>query len=136
MFKRRLSIVGYVLIGVVLIAIGGTIALAAGDGVRVDLNANGQSVELKRGQVLTVALEASPGTGYGWEVVDLQGNVLQQVGEKDFKARSDLLGALGEEILRFKAAQSGEATLNLVYHRSWEKDVEPLKTFTLQVTVR
>jgi len=45
-----------------------------------------------------------------------------------------MVGAGGWEIFRFKAVNAGHMTLELVYHRSWE-DAEPLKTFSIQVTV-
>ncbi|MFC1636586.1 protease inhibitor I42 family protein [Planctomycetota bacterium] len=45
------------------------------------------------------------------------------------------LGAGGWEIFRFKTASAGQITLKLVYHRPWE-NVEPLKTFSIEVIVQ
>jgi inhibitor of cysteine peptidase len=97
---------------------------------------NGSAVELAVGQALVIRLESNPTTGYSWQVAEIDGAVLKQVGEAAFEAQSDLLGAPGAETLRFEASGSGQATLKLVYHRPWEKDVEPLETFTVAVTVR
>ncbi|MBN1505566.1 MAG: protease inhibitor I42 family protein, partial [Sedimentisphaerales bacterium] len=41
----------------------------------------------------------------------------------------------GWESFDFKAVHPGQMTLKLVYRRPWEEGVEPLKTFSLQVTV-
>jgi predicted secreted protein len=39
-------------------------------------------------------------------------------------------------VFRFAAAASGQTTLTLLYHRSFEPDVPPLKTFTAPIVVR
>jgi inhibitor of cysteine peptidase len=116
------------------------VALAAGCGrseeIALDADDNGRQIEAKKGQVLAVTLESNPTTGYQWEWVPSQEDVLQQVGEAEFQPRSDLVGAPGTQTLRFKAVKAGQTTLELVYRRSWEKDVEPLEAFTAQVVVR
>ena len=102
--------------------------LSAGD--------NGRKIELNKGQILVVTLEANPSTGYTWEVAELEKNFLRQIGETEFQPESDLLGAKGMQTLRFEAVNAGQTSLKLVYHRPWEKDVEPLQTFSIQVVVR
>jgi len=108
--------------------------------VNVNEEDDGSQVELEQGQVLVVTLESNPTTGYGWEVVETQESILQQMGEAEFKqsqtGEPPLVGAGGWEIFRFKTISAGKMTLQLVYRRSWEEGVEPLKTFTLQVVVR
>jgi len=106
----------------------------------VDVNEadNGGQVELELGKLLVVTLESNPSTGYRWELVENNDSVLKQFGQVEFKSSdtgdSPMVGAGGWEIFRFKAVSAGQATLGLVYHRSWE-DAEPLKTFSIQVTV-
>ena len=91
------------------------------------------------GQVFTVTLESNPSTGYRWEWVDHQDSIVEQMGEAQFKPRETgdppLVGAGGWESFDFKAVSQGQMTLKLVYRRPWEEGVEPLKTFSLQVTV-
>jgi inhibitor of cysteine peptidase len=53
----------------------------------------------------------------------------------EFEPKSDLVGAPGVETLRFQAVDSGETTLQLVYHRPWEAGVAPLETFAALVIV-
>jgi inhibitor of cysteine peptidase len=100
---------------------------------------NGEQVQLASGQVLEVTLESNPTTGYSWEVSDVDGTVLSQVGEAEFqeapKESEEMVGVGGTETFRFSAA-AGETTLTLVYHRPWEEDVEPLETYTVDVVVR
>lgn len=65
-------------------------------------------------------------------------SILEQLGQAEFKSSepSDppTVGVGGWEIFRFKAVSAGQMALELVYHRSWE-DVEPSKTFSIQVAV-
>ena len=105
--------------------------------VKATIDDNGREKQLKKGQTLVVTLEGNPTTGYSWEVAEpLDEQVLRQVGEAEFKQESDLVGAGGVQILRFEAVSAGTMTLKLVYHRPWEKDVEPLETYSIQVVVR
>lgn len=97
---------------------------------------DGQEVTLQKGQVLVIALPGNPSTGYGWQMVDAEGAILRQVGEPEFEADSELVGAPGTITLRFEAAEAGQMDLTLAYQRPWEADVEPLDTFTVQVTVK
>lgn len=112
---------------------------AALDAVALGAEDDGSQVELAAGQVLEVTLESNPTTGYGWEVSEVDGAVLAQEGEAQFQEAptegEQVVGAGGVQTFRFTASP-GETTLTLVYRRSWEKDVDPLETFTVQVTVR
>jgi len=104
---------------------------------KASMDDNGREMQLKKGQTLVVTLEGNPTTGYSWEVAEpLDEQVLRQAGEPEFKAESEALGAGGVQILRFEAVNAGKITLKLAYRRSWEKGVEPLNTFSLQVIVR
>ncbi len=104
--------------------------------VILDVQANGSRVELAKGQALTISLEGNPSTGYSWEVAESDQVVVRQVGEPEFAAQSNLLGAAEMETLHFEAVGAGQTTLKLVYHRPWEKDVEPLQTFAIEVVVK
>ena len=128
-------VVGLVVALVALAGCGakvGDVALSAAD--------EGRQIELSRGQGLAIALASNPSTGYRWEVDGLEDTVLEQVGEAEFQeagsGNAPLVGAGGTETLRFQAESAGTATLRLVYHRPWERGVEPLETFEVQVVVR
>jgi inhibitor of cysteine peptidase len=92
------------------------------------------TVQMKLGDTLEIALEGNPTTGYTWAVASKVAQ-LQQQGEWELKRDSNLIGAGGTIILRFKAVREGEATLQLIYHRVWEKGVPPVKTFEVKVVV-
>jgi len=104
--------------------------------VRLGADDDGRQVELEAGQTLAIGLESNPTTGYTWEVAELDEHILRQVGETEFEPESGAIGAGGVETLRFETVSAGQTALRLVYHRPWEKDVEPLATFSVQVVVR
>lgn len=97
---------------------------------------NGSQIKLNKGQKVATTLEANPTTGYTWELAELNSNLLRQVGEMGYNPESNKLGSGGTQTLHIEAVDVGKTTLKLVYHRPWEKDVEPLKTFSLQVVIQ
>jgi len=127
--KKRLFLIASVLLALVV---------TAGCTKTVDVNdeMNGGSVVLEQGQTLVLKLASNPTTGYDWEIVDLDTAILEQVGEVDYKSDSVLIGSGGVNTYTFKAVGSGNMQLFLVYHRSWEKDIPPIETFELDVTVK
>jgi parallel beta-helix repeat protein len=106
--------------------------------VNVNDNDNGGQVTLRLGQILAVTLESNPTTGYSWSPVEKQDSILEKFGDSlYFPSEQDdgTVGAGGWEILYFKSINIGQETLELVYRRSWETDVEPIKTFSINVVV-
>ena len=124
----------------ILIALLALALLAAGCGaseaVQVGPDDNGQQFELKAGQELIVTLAANPTTGYSWDVGESSEAVIRAVGEPEFASESNLMGAGGTQTMHFEAVEAGQSTLTLVYNRPWEKDVEPIETFSIVVVVR
>jgi len=78
----------------------------------------------------------SPTTGYTWEQTTGDGAIVKLDGDPLYTSESNLVGAGGTYLFRFSAVAPGETSLTLIYHRSFESGVPPLKTFTVLVTVR
>ena len=133
--ETKTSIAGGVLI-ILLTLIGILMTYTPGERQLTEAD-NGSTVELTRGQVLNITMEANPTTGYTWDVIEAPDEqVMRQVGEIAFTPESDAIGAGGVQIIRFEVINEGRTSLTLVYHRPWETDVEPLKTFSVQVVVQ
>lgn len=100
--------------------------------------ANNTKVDLKRGELLTLRLEATAGTGYTWQVVKVAEKVLAARGKPEF-VRPDkdrkVVGGKGAQVIRFEAVSAGTTDLELHYRRPFEKDKRPAKTFKVMVTV-
>lgn len=95
----------------------------------------GSTVNLKLGQIMDITLEGNPTTGYTWEVAPDSGTLLAQQGEWEFTPDSNALGSGGTVTLRFKAIQSGNAVLKLIYHRTFEPEAQPIHTFEINLVV-
>lgn len=93
----------------------------------------GGQIQLATGQVLAVRLRANPSTGYLWQVVQVDEQILRPVGSTAYEPDSDLLGAPGTVTLRFQPVAAGKTDLALIYHRPWEKE-GVLADFSLEVT--
>jgi len=96
---------------------------------------HGSEVTVSKGQIVELQLASNPSTGYTWEISELDTDLLDWSGEVEYTSQSDLAGAGGVEIFRFKARNTGRSQLSLIYHRSWEEDVEPETVFTITVIV-
>lgn len=99
---------------------------------------NGNQVTVKVDQTINLQLEANPSTGFGWEVSQVDTTLLAQKGDKTYAPASQnkpVAGGGGWEYFRFAVQQKGETTLKLIYHRSWEKGVEPAKTFEVKIQI-
>ncbi|MEA3376320.1 MAG: protease inhibitor I42 family protein [Chloroflexota bacterium] len=57
---------------------------------------DGSQVELVEGQTFTVSLEGNPTTGYTWEAVKHDQQILRQVGEPGFTPRVRSVGRVGD----------------------------------------
>ena len=106
----------------------------ASDSPDSDEGNSGSDVTVRVGRTFTINLEGNPTTGYRWEVVEYDERMLKLTGE-DYTSSSDRIGAGGIQEFTFTASQAGRTKVELVYRRPWEKDVEPLRTFTAKVRV-
>jgi inhibitor of cysteine peptidase len=104
---------------------------AAARVVSVGASANGKSFELKRGDTLVVRLDANPTTGYDWAIVG-KPKCLRLVGRSFVAPPPGLVGAGGTDVFRF-SVKKGRGKLQLVYRRSWEKGIPPLRSFALTI---
>jgi len=93
------------------------------------------TVTLKVGNLLEVSLEGNPTTGYTWELAPGGGVLLSRQGASEFKPNTKAMGSGGVVTLRFKAVQEGRMKLKLVYHRTFEPNVPPVKSFDVDLVV-
>ena len=104
----------------------------------VNATSDGGAVSLKKGDTLVVTLDANLTTGYRWETTAGTGPVLWLLGTPDYLPQTvapGTVGAPGDTVFRYRAAEPGTTTLELGYLRPFEKGVAPAKTVRYQVTV-
>lgn len=98
---------------------------------------NGSHINMRVGEQIVITLEDNPSTGYTWEAKDLDTGMFTIAGEPTFiSSNPGQVGSGGTLTLSFKAEKPGTGSLTLVYRRPWETGVNPIKTFTVNVTVK
>jgi inhibitor of cysteine peptidase len=107
----------------------------AGEAMKLYENDSGKTVEICVGDELEVVLPGKPTTGFIWEVSSLDTHVLNQ-GEAHFIASDKAIGSGGMEIIKFHAIAAGTSVVRLIYHRSFEPNMPPLKTFKVTVNIK
>ena len=104
--------------------------------LRLSEKDNGKQVHLRSGQSMDIVLFENATTGYQWQIVSIDKDILVEAEKPDFEPASGLLGAGGKKTYHFKAASPGKTELRFAYRRPWEANVSPIKTFTVWITVR
>ena len=97
---------------------------------------NGRKVLVPIDSVLEVKLETRLGTGYSWKVVEFNAGLLEFLEDSVVKASGEkLVGTKEHHLFRFRAKATGLTALKMHYHRQWEKDVPPLKTYEIKLQI-
>ena len=96
---------------------------------------NGTTLDLRAGDRFQVKLRGNPSTGYQWEPLRWDQAVTKAIGEPAYARDNVAVGSGGEYLFTFEAGVPGQTTVQLVYHRPWEKDIPPLQTFEVKVVV-
>ncbi|MBW1783783.1 MAG: protease inhibitor I42 family protein [Deltaproteobacteria bacterium] len=95
-----------------------------------------RTIEMRVGDVLEIILKGNPTTGYTWDVGSFDKDILKQAGKAEFVPDKMIRGSGGNVILRFEALKVGKVFLKLIYHRTFEKNKPPIKTFDVTVLVK
>ena len=96
-----------------------------------------ESREVVLGEAFEIVLEANATTGYSWELIEIDDDVVQ-LAESEYIADPNserLVGKVGKTVFHFQAVGRGETTLKWVRRRPWEKDVGPMRAHIIQVTI-
>ena len=98
---------------------------------------NDTQIELAQDQTLVLTLDSNVTTGYEWDIVEFDDQIIQPVGASEYLAPdTDAVGAGGQEIYKFECAGTGQSPLELIYHQPFDETTAPAETFTLTVTCR
>jgi len=98
-------------------------------------SAHRSSIKIKAGDVLEITLAGNPTTGYIWERVAGDDKILSQQGDYNYIPASSLIGSGGKFVFSFQVTDVGKTKLKLIYHRTFEKKVAPVKTWEVMVIV-
>jgi inhibitor of cysteine peptidase len=125
----------YVICACVVLLLSITSACSSIKTVQLTATDNNSEIKIKKGDLITVKLAGNVTTGYQWEWLSDEAALLEENGDPDYKVDNNLIGAGGMYTFSFTADQSGEGTLHLIYHRSFETGVAPIQEFSVKITV-
>lgn len=96
-----------------------------------------RTVELSHGDKLILHLESNPSTGYQWQVVLMDGSLLDWVEGPSFvPSAPSLVGSGGTSSFGFNALRKGRTSLKMVYRRPWEEGKPPIRAVVLKVRIK
>ena len=131
MFRRMRFTLVLLMLALTLIAAG----KQRGMTVRLTQADSGSTITLHSDETLEIVLQGNPTTGYTWEVKSGSEALLKQKGEPEFTPDSKAMGSEGRMTFRFDVVAVGKAHLVLIYHRTFEPQVPPLRSFGIRVVV-
>ena len=135
----------FLYVSLLLILVGaGSLSISQAGGamattVTVTEKDNNSAVELKKGDILAVVLEFSPGTGYSWQIAKNDPKLLDPQGEPAISGGAEqksMPGSSEQATFLFKALKNGTTVIALHHKRIWEKEKEPLKVFSITVKIK
>jgi inhibitor of cysteine peptidase len=94
----------------------------------------GKKMVLQTGDTLSIVLEGNPTTGFTWKIASSNTSILKEV-KTTYKSANALIGAGGIFLFTFQAVAEGTANLQCSYHRPWETESPPAKTFQLTLYI-
>jgi len=97
---------------------------------------NGERAAVIVNDTIRILLIGNPTTGYTWETDSLDTALLEQQGQPEYTANSNLKGAGGNFVFSFKAIKVGMTKLQLVYHRPFEKEKPPERVYEVIVEIQ
>ncbi len=87
------------------------INLSAVNKINLSMDYNGRQIELTNGQTFNVTLETNPSTGSSWEVVELNNNILHQIGEAETEpniTKRNMVGVPVMHTFQFEVINTGQ----------------------------
>jgi len=97
-----------------------------------DENANGTEVTLQAGEVIDLALQENPTTGFKW-LFKAKGEPVCAIVADDYKARGVAPGSGGTRHWRIQTVGAGTAQLELIHARPWDSEAPPARTFLMSI---
>lgn len=101
------------------------------------INDNDHSFDVAVSDVIEVKLEFQGGTGYTWNVDDLDDTHLTLIDNITVNAAKEgVVGGPVTGVWCFKAANPGDTVIKMLYYRPWEKKESSLKSFTVRLHIK
>lgn len=95
---------------------------------------NQKEIKVKTGDIVELAIDTQPSTGYTWKIEAL--SCVEKYGDSRIDSgKGTALGRVETEYMRFKAVKIGSGFIDLKYIRPWETDKNPAKQYKVYIDV-
>jgi predicted secreted protein len=103
----------------------------------VTIKDNGKQITMGEGTVLEVRLEQVGGTGYLWQIADLDGEHLKvlQSSEIPPDRKGQMVGGPLLKTWEIEAVKAGQTNLKILLYRPWEGPEKAAKSFQLRIQI-
>ena len=96
---------------------------------------HGKTITVPLKKDFVIKLEANPSTGFNWNVLDIDTNIIQLKGTS-YTPYHEMPGSNGMEQITFTSVKKGKSPLKLGYLRVWEGRGSMVDSFSITVKVR
>lgn len=93
----------------------------------------GQYFTAHTGDMIEIMLEENPSTGYLWEVMEIDHNILDPSESSFFSGGDAIVGKAGTRKFQFEVKAPGETVISFRLNRPWENEADAIEQF--QVTI-
>jgi predicted secreted protein len=94
---------------------------------------SGRTYNLSEDDPFQIVLPGNPTTGYTWELLPFNKEVVKQLGEPDYKVFDSKIGSGGIYTYHFQTVADGQAELYFQYKRKWDTISPASKTFEVKI---
>jgi len=95
----------------------------------------GETIKVPVKQDFTIKLKANPSTGYDWEILNINKEIIQ-LKDKSFVIKDSIPGSSGFDFFTFTSLKKGQSLLKLGQLRSWEGPGSIVDSFSIIVKVQ
>lgn len=98
---------------------------------------NPKVIKVQAGHNVTIILKSNPTTGYQWQVAKpLDESTLKLISSEYLADKTNLVGAGGKQVWRFKTLKPGQTSISFKYVRPWEKNTQSQKQELYMVIIQ
>jgi predicted secreted protein len=96
-----------------------------------------ETIKVKVKKEFKIELKSNMTTGFSWNLEkDYDSTIVKSISNEYIPMKTNLVGAGGKEIWKFKSLKKGTTTLNMKYFQPWEKDKKPAQERKYKIIVK
>ncbi len=128
-----------VVIAIIVLSLAGLASTGNSEAVAVVITKadDGKEITVPEGAILEVRLEQSAGTGYSWEIVDLDEMHLKVLESTDTALKQGLI--VGGPLIKtwqIQAVKEGQTELKILLYRHWEGIGKAVDRLQVKIRIR